>query len=348
MTQQWSVTADDRTGAYEVAALFATTMGGGPVLVTVGAPAAAEAAVVADVGTRALAVDEARRVVAQLEPVSGWAGHKIDSTLRGNWAAELRARRQAGGRRVIVLAGWPDLGRTCVHGVVRLFDEPVGDMRQHLPEASLVPHAAGLAAWWRTGGGIAACDVPDTEAMHALAAVIAGFDGGEVLVAGPAGPLAAVAAASSPGSGGPTHRPVVSGPALVVCGSANITSHRQLDRLRMSRPHVEVLAAPAPTSTNHDESDESSNEGLSPGPALAVAEQARARLATLQPATVVIIGGDTAAAVLGSAPRRVGGMIAPGMPWSRDEHDGGPLVITKAGGFGGLNALSDLFAGETG
>ncbi|MDO8390934.1 MAG: four-carbon acid sugar kinase family protein [Actinomycetota bacterium] len=349
MTKQWSVAADDRTGAFEVAALLATTMGEGPVLVTVGAPAATPAAegapaAVVDLQTRALPIDEARRAVAHLEPTDGWAGHKIDSTLRGNWAAELRARRQAGGRRVIVLAGWPDLGRTCVHGVVRLFDEPVGDLRQHLPEASLVPHAAGLAAWWRSGGGIAACDVPDNEAMHALAAVIAGFAADEVLVAGPAGPLAAVAAAGLRRAAAPPPRPSVRGTALVVCGSANITSHRQIERLRMARPHLEVVAAPSPTAGGTDDGEIE----LSLGPALAVAQQARARLAALQPETVVIIGGDTAAAVLGDAPRRVGGMIAPGMPWSRDEHDGGPLVITKAGGFGGLNALSDLFAGDTG
>ena len=346
-TTRWSVAADDRTGAYEVAALLAAA-GEGPVLVSVGAASGVSNGVaVVDLGTRALDVAEARRVATLFERPDGWAGHKIDSTLRGNWAAELRARRQAGGRRVIVLAGWPDMGRTCVHGVVRLFDERVGDMREHLPEAALVPHAAGLAAWWRHGGGIAACDVPDTEAMQQMAAVIAGFPAQEVLVAGPAGPLAAVFAAHGRRSPARPQRPMVHGPALVVCGSANMTSHRQIDRLRMSRPDVEVLAVPAARS-NDDGADDDDGTLLTPGPAQVLAQRAVARIAELRPATVVIIGGDTAAALLGDAPRRVGGMIAPGMPWSHDEHGGGPLVITKAGGFGGLNALIDLFAGETG
>jgi len=43
----------------------------------------------------------------------------------------------------------------------------------------------------------------------------------------------------------------------------------------------------------------------------------------------------------------VGGHAAPGMPWSLDEHGGGPLVVTKAGGFGGPDALVDLFTSHT-
>lgn len=332
---RWSVAADDRTGAFEVAALIAGVAGEGPVLVS--SRTAVDEGVV-DLGTRSMEPADARAAAAGIETAGGWAGHKIDSTLRGNWAYELRARRQAGGRRVVVLPGWPDLGRTCVRGVVRLFeDEVVGDMHEHLPEAALVPHAAGLAAWWQSGGGIAVCDVPDTETMHAMAAVIAGFDPAQVLVAGPAGPLAAVYAAHLRRPLATAPKPAVHGPALVVCGSANDTSHRQIGRLRMSRPDIEVLAVgPA------DDADD-----LHPVHARELAARATARIAELQPATVIVIGGDTAAALLGDAPRRVGGMIAPGMPWSLDEHGGGPLVITKAGGFGGLNALIDLFSGDT-
>jgi uncharacterized protein YgbK (DUF1537 family) len=331
---RWSVAADDRTGAFEIAALIAGVGGEGPVRVSSGAPI--EDGVV-DLGTRSLAPAEARAAAAAVETAGGWAGHKIDSTLRGNWAGELRARRQAGGRRVVVLPGWPDLGRTCVRGVVRLFeDEVVGDMHQHLPEAALVPHAAGLAVWWQSSGGVAVCDVPDTETMLAMAAVIAGFDPAQVLVAGPAGPLAAVFAAHRHRPLAAVAPPTVHGPALVVCGSASATSHRQVGQLRMAHPEVEVLAVgPA------------ENDELHPGHARELAERARARIAELRPATLVIIGGDTAAAVLGDGPRLVGGMIAPGMPWSHDADGGGPLVITKAGGFGGVDALARLFAGKT-
>ncbi|CAB4364227.1 MAG: hypothetical protein F2681_01220 [Actinobacteria bacterium] len=333
---RWSVAADDRTGAFEVAALIAQALGEGPVLVTVGAPAA-ESGVV-DLATRGLGAADARTIAAGIESRDGWAGHKMDSTLRGNWAVEARARRQVGGRRVVVLPGWPDLGRTCVRGVVRLFDEQVGDMRQHMPEATFVPHAAGLAAWVRTGGGLAVCDVPDTETMYAMAATLADVDPAELLVVGPAGPLAAAFAAHVGRPLMPSaSRPEVGERVLVVCGSANSTSRRQIERLRMSRPDVEVLAVPVLT----DDAD------LNPWPARELAERARVRIGELQPSALVIIGGDTAAAVLGDAPRRVGGMIGPGMPWGLDEHGVGPLVITKAGGFGGLNALIDLFGAQT-
>jgi uncharacterized protein YgbK (DUF1537 family) len=64
--------------------------------------------------------------------------------------------------------------------------------------------------------------------------------------------------------------------------------------------------------------------------------------------TLLVIGGDTAAAVLGDEPRLVGGTVAPGMPWSLDADGGGPLVITKAGGFGDPDALARLLSRETG
>ncbi len=326
---RWLVAADDRTGAFEVAALLAGAEG---VMVTVGVPPEGDGVV--DLGTRAMTPEEAARVAAAL-PHSEWTGHKIDSTLRGNWAAEVRARRLATGRRLIVLPGWPDMGRTCVAGVVKVFDEPVGEIKAHLPEAALVPHGAALRHWWSGARAVAVCDVPDSEALAAIAAVVAEFPEEEVIVAGPAGPLAAVRRAREGASVQKATPPELAGPALVVCGSANPVAHRQLAQLRMSRPEVEVIAVP-PTS-----------DELHAGPAREVADRARERLAAAPPATLVLVGGDTAAAVLGDGPRRVGGMIAPGMPWSRDADGGGPLVITKAGGFGGVDALARLFAGKT-
>ena len=108
------VAADDRTGAFEVAALFAAVVG--PTRVTVGVPAAGSCVV--DIATRSLSADEAAERAAVMEATpSRWAGHKIDSTLRGQWATELRTRHETGGRRVVVLPAWPALGRTCRRGV---------------------------------------------------------------------------------------------------------------------------------------------------------------------------------------------------------------------------------------
>ena len=109
----WLVTADDRTGALEVAAEIAACAG--PVFVTVDDPPEAEG--VMDLGSRHVPV-EAAEAHAEAAPVARWNAHKIDSTLRGNWSDEVRARVRVTGRRVVVVPAWPQMGRTCVVGVV--------------------------------------------------------------------------------------------------------------------------------------------------------------------------------------------------------------------------------------
>jgi uncharacterized protein YgbK (DUF1537 family) len=78
-----------------------------------------------------------------------------------------------------------------------------------------------------------------------------------------------------------------------------------------------------------------------------LAAASRELLATTCIGTLVVVGGDTAAAVLGDAPMVVGGTLAPGVPWSRRADGRGPLVVTKAGGFGQPAALVDLLAGRS-
>lgn len=318
--------ADDRTGAFEVAALFATVVG--PVMVTAGAPPAGSGVV--DLGSRGADADRAASLAAHVDgSPSRWVAHKLDSTLRGNWVAELEARRHATGRRVVVLPGWPEMGRACIGGVVHVHGAPIGSMGEHLAHGTLVPHAAALREWLHGTEPVAFCDVPDHASMYALAAVLADVD--DLLVAGPAGPLGAAFAARAAGARLPRAGvPDLRSPVLVVCGSANPVSREQVARLAAALPGIEIIS-----SCDAD------------GPLLAevageVAAEARRRAAQLQPDTVVIIGGDTAAAFLGDSPRRVGGSVAPGMPWSRDEDDGGPVVITKAGGFGDADTLVRL------
>ena len=64
--------------------------------------------------------------------------------------------------------------------------------------------------------------------------------------------------------------------------------------------------------------------------AMDLADRARHALAARQFATVVIVGGDTAAAV-GDGDRIVGGTVAPGMPYSHRVDGTGPMVVTKGG-----------------
>ena len=118
------VVADDRTGALETAGMCAR--GFGPVLVsgrpldaTVGCAGSVRAMVV-DIASRHVTPAEAGRRVADLSGVeSARVAHKIDSTLRGNWAAELVAHSRArAGRRVLVIPSFPQVGRVCTGGVV--------------------------------------------------------------------------------------------------------------------------------------------------------------------------------------------------------------------------------------
>ncbi len=319
--REWLVAADDRTGALETAAEIARSVG--PVTVTVGAPPDGNGVV--DLGTRADSVAAAEAAVRALPP-AGWQANKMDSTLRGNWAAEVRARHG----RVLVMAAWPQMGRTCAGGVVHVHGSPVGAVRDHLPEAEVLGGLDALRVWLAGEGGVAALDITTSDEMEAAAAALVGSD---VLIAGPAGPIGACFAAQF-GGHALVERPSLDGRVLVVCGSATEVSREQLRRLREARPDVPVLDTPVV------------GGDLDPLVARELGFEARGRMAAFD--TLLVIGGDTAAAVLGDAPRMVGGTVAPGMPWSLDTDGGGPVVITKAGGFGAPDALARLFSSETG
>ncbi len=313
----WVIAADDRTGALEVAAEVARA--GAPVTVTVGVAPVGDGVV--DLGSRGLDEAAAVRAVAAL-PRAQWEAHKIDSTLRGNWAAELRARAV----RTLVVPAWPAMGRTCHGGVVHVHGAPGPAVCDRMPEAVLLPGLDALEGWLAAGEGIAAVDVGDTPGLHAAARLAAASD---VLVAGPAGAIGAVFTARF-GGATPAAPPALHPPFMVVCGSATAISREQVDRLHVTQPDVQVVQAPP------------ARGELSP-------EVARALVAAVDlqgVGTLVVIGGDTAAALLGDGPRQVGGYAAPGMPCSLDQHGAGPVVVTKAGGFGGPDALVDLLRGS--
>lgn len=323
----WQVVAEDRTGAYEVAGLLAGTDG---VLVSVGGGAHDG---VIDLGTRALPADEATALARQL-PAQGWVGHKMDSTLRGNWAHEVRARRLATGRRLIVLPGWPDMGRTCVAGVVKLFDEPVGAIKDYLPEAALVPHVAA-----RTIGGapgaVAVCDVTDTETMLGLAAAVAVLPQDERR-SWPGRPVRSPRSAGMVGCASDATR-------SAQCRVAGVGGVRQ--REPDGPPTTRPAAHVAPSGGGAGGRPRGRcRPGCRPRE---LARKARARRPWATSPRWCWWVATLPQPCWATSSWRVGGMIA-GMPWSRDAH-GGQLVITKAGGFGGVDAApTRMFPGKTG
>jgi uncharacterized protein YgbK (DUF1537 family) len=128
-------------------------------------------------------------------------------------------------------------------------------------------------------------------------------------------------------AGPPTAKlPNATGKVLVVAGSPAVETHRQLERLPKS---VEVLRTAA---TDVRDAGEAARQ-------LAQAVAVRPEL----PGLLVLTGGETARRVteaLGVSGVELLGEVAPGMPVGR-LLETETLVVTKAGGFGGPEAILD-------
>ena len=131
----------------------------------------------------------------------------------------------------------------------------------------------------------------------------------------------------------------LAGDVLVVCGSLHPTARAQIDaapvRRRCDRPG---LAAGRRAVRRPDGCRAGGRRARRTPPATCWRHGRSGCSSSL--------GGDTAAAVLGDEPMVVGGTLAPGVPWSQRADGSGPLVITKAGGFGHPTTLVDLLAGR--
>lgn len=373
--------ADDRTGALEVGGACADA-GLGPVSVFADGPVDSSVPlVVVDLATRHLAGQAAAgRTIAALGRITAGAhALKIDSTLRGPWAASVLAAAGALDARAVVVAALPTAGRVCVGGVV--YDEgrpvgegaagddardPVGSSRpaDHLRAAGAtavaeLDGAAALAVWLADfAGRVAVCDASTDGDLDALGATWAAVDG--VVLASTAAGVAAAAGRRVTSPRSPPPAVALVPPVLVVCGSLHAAARRQIEVLARAGAFVVVVelggnldAAAAglaagrtvvlvtPTPATRPVTDDAAR-AMASAIAAAVAHLGTAPLGTL-----VVIGGDTAAAVLGDGPRRAGGMLAPGTPWSPAE-GGGPLVVTRSGAFGGDGALADLLGARMG
>jgi uncharacterized protein YgbK (DUF1537 family) len=359
------VAADDRTGALEVAAALADRGAGGVdgVGVTVWPEQSSAGQVcVVDLGTRHLSPQQAAARAARLT-ASGPVAHKIDSTLRGNWAREIVARHITAHMPVLLVPALPALGRVCVGGVVLNGGRPVHegdpDVRHGVGSSRPAEHlrAAGasdvveLATATEVAAWIAApraCAVVDAGSDADLDAVVAVWPRSSVLLAGTSATIAA--AAGTPPR--PVHRRI-NGPALVVCGSANPVARRQLavaaDRgttvakdaasamRAIAARRDAILTTPIPHGPVDPEQADVEAARLA-------AEVAEVAAKATHLAAIVVIGGDTAAALLGATAVRVLGSVAPGTAWLVSPRFRVPL-ITRAGGFGEDRAVADLLWG---
>lgn len=337
------VTADDSTGATEAGASCADA-GWSVEVVPFTATGSAAECVVVDLRSRHVPPLEARRrIIAVTGPASGVRHvHKIDSTLRGNWADELGAL-VALDRRVVLIPSHPPLGRVCVGGVVLVDGVPVAGtehgndprmpVRSSRPADSLkgveVDGPDALAAWAAGAERVAIADAASLDEIDRLVSTAISVT--DIVISGPASVVGAVARACSPRPPSPLPEPLLPPPVIAVCASLHSASRAQMAALAASGLDVTLVMSA---------DDRAGDADIV---AADVASRAHRLVGELRARTVILLGGDTAAAFIGDAPVAVYGSVGPGISLSDATLGGTRLRLAcKPGGFGTPNTLVDL------
>jgi D-threonate/D-erythronate kinase len=338
------VTADDSTGATEAGAACADagwTVDVVPIAVVSTTPDTDCNCMVIDLRSRHIAPDEARaRIMAST--TASHRVHKIDSTLRGNWSAELAALVESG-RRVVLIPSHPRAGRVCDGGVVFVNGVPVAESElgkdPRLPVLSSRPsdtlpgdELAGpdeLVAWLATStSGVAIVDSMTLAEIDELVAIAS--HPADVVLSGPASVVEAVAMLRAPRDASVVlPDPLLPKPIVVVCASLHPISRVQISNV--AEAGFDVVTS--------SEVREEEPERV----AIEVAERAHQLVVTRRARSVMLVGGDTAEAFIGDAVVRVFGSIDVGVSLGEAEIGGRPLrIASKPGGFGTANTLVDL------
>jgi D-threonate/D-erythronate kinase len=294
---------------------------------------------------------------------------KLDSTLLGNLGAEIEAVMEACGYEVALVApSFPAMGRTIVEGRLHLFDEP-SDPPLLLPEllrangTSAVVHI-GFEAVHRSSESLAetiselialgtrmiafdslsqadlkrivqAADLIDARAMLVGSGALAS----EIAATMPVANRSKAVSAEPP-------EPIDPGRVLLIIGSANPTTAKQLNRLIATRPVA--MIEPGSMASSQALRD-GSHLLLRVKPGINV-EYFKLVLEAFTPLLdgelrgMVLSGGDTAEVVahsLNADGIELFGEIAPGVVWGRliGGRAAGLPVATKAGGFGSDESL---------
>ncbi|MFE7764433.1 four-carbon acid sugar kinase family protein [Streptomyces sp. NPDC057438] len=325
-----AILADDLTSAGDGAAPFRQAGHDARILFTTPASGPPHAACVSavDLGSRVL--DEEAAALSAWRAARLFAGSEllfktVDSTLRGHVAAEVRSAWAGSGRRAVVIASaFPAEGRVTVDGVQYVRGVPVhesdyardpvhpvrcSDLAVLFPEAvSVQPDRAAELPELIGNGDLIVCSATVDGDLDRLVAAVPRLD--EVLWVGSPGLAAALARRCARGTSSavplfaPARRP------LIVVGSTNPATRRQLVKLHGSAdvqgvtvdvdpaPAVQVLrglTAPVLTLQTPDERH-------TPQTARVLA---RSQAAVVQALTedrtvdaLVITGGETATTVL--------------------------------------------------
>ncbi|WP_246340119.1 four-carbon acid sugar kinase family protein [Ancylobacter tetraedralis] len=347
------ILADDLTGALDSAAAFATPLSPLPVLWRAEHGLPAMAAI--DAATREVDVDTA---VARQGRFTDWllagepAFKKIDSLMRGNWAAELGALAvMAEGRRLVVAPAFPFQGRVTRDG------------RQWKTDAA-EPLGGAIHAALRDAGLIHAdIGVHDAESDADLDAIVTREMSGHrprlwVGTGGLAAALARARPAPAVPASAPTGSPRHDAPLLALIGSNHPVTRTQIERAMAPDPrrHVRLSASPSDIDRVLERLARGQScivtvafEGPRADAALVIAERFSGLLARCpSPCTLFVAGGETlrdVADAIGADSLAVEGAREPGLAMSRlraGRFDGA-RVLSKSGAFGRPDLLHELF-----
>jgi uncharacterized protein YgbK (DUF1537 family) len=334
------ILADDLTGACDSAAAF-LPMGGG-VRVWLGLPCDAPEMVQAvNSASREmsgpLAAAAANAAASAISPAGStlWF-KKVDSAGRGPIAEELLATHQRRGTRAILFApSFPAAGRTVAGGVLTVIDasgtrfiDLIGRMTPVFPNLELIQHPEHCDQALRLGKTLLLCDATTEEHLEALASI----PEPGLLYAGSAGLARALAALY--GNPSTSHRADLPrcDTALTICGSPHPVTRAQLAHLSANRVTHRSLTVRG-----------------EPGDASAIASEFH----RLNPAAVIVTGGDTALLALrtlGADSILIRGEFEAGVPWGilQGGVAHGRVVVTKSGGFGSPDCLTRIARHLTG
>jgi uncharacterized protein YgbK (DUF1537 family) len=355
------VVADDLTGAADSAAPL-TGLGRTSVLLDAESEWPDDDVLAVDTDSRhrdpGLAAARAAEATRRARLLGAQVVKKVDSTLRGHVATELRAMTDVYDERVllVVAPAFPATSRTTRDGVVHVDGERLaahgsdGDLVALLGRGGLrtarVTQGDRLAARLdRAHADGFAAVVVDAETVDDLAAVVEAVREvtAPVLLVGSGGLTRPMAGATEP----PASRSSPAGPTLVVVGSYSAASRTQRERL------VEAGVAPVLPGDPHQlrAALRAGPVVLAPDPQAPVVRSDAERVARSmagsvadvldEVGTLVATGGETARAVLteaGVTRLVVTGELEPGVV--RSHVPGLDLdVVTKAGGFGDPDTL---------
>ncbi len=341
--------ADDLTGALDSAAQFTALAGPLPVLLDPAVPAP-EGSFALDLSCRDGARERAVAATRAALPVFAGADlafKKIDSLMRGHWAAEIAAIVRAGIFERIVLAPAFPAQRRITMGGRQMLAGADGPSFVAEPAADLAREGIHVRDASAEGGQGTAVLVLDASTDADLDAIVARYLGRpSTLWCGAAGLARALA-----GHAAPVVQPSGS-PHLVLVGSHHPVTKAQIAVLATAQPdwivrfdadHAASAARIADVLARHGRCVALPDipPGMAPGQAAVLIAAWMGGLCRLlpPPAVLSVVGGETFAALcasLGASILTVEGDSEPGVPASRMTSGrwAGTLCFSKSGAFG--------------